>query len=47
MNLMNRITDKEGWEWKIHDEKIVATWKTEALAAAGVDISERMVDWVS
>ena len=46
MELMNRITDKPGWEKKAFDESITKKWKSEALAAPGVDISERMVNWV-
>ena len=44
---MNRLTDKPGWEKKIFDKNIVAKWKNEALSAPGVDISEKMVEWVS
>ena len=47
MEFMNRLTDKTGWETKVFDEALVAKWKAEALEAADVDISEKMVDWVS
>ena len=46
MEFMNRITDKPGWEKKAFDENVTKKWKSEALAAPGVDISEKMVDWV-
>ena len=46
MELMNRVTDKPGWEKKAFDENMTQKWKSEALAAPGVDISEKMVDWV-
>ena len=47
MEFMNRLTDKMGWETKVFDEALVAKWKVEALEAADVDISEKMVDWAS
>ena len=47
MELMNRLTDKTGWETKVFDEEIVAKWKAEAIGAPEIDISENMVDWVS
>ena len=46
MTLMNRITDKAGWESKAFDESITMKWKSEALATPGTDISGKMVDWV-
>ena len=47
MELMNRITDKPGWEKEAFDEKMTEKWRSEALATPGADISEKMVDWVS
>lgn len=47
MEFMNRLTDKLGWETKVFDEALVAKWKTEALEALGIDISDKMVDWAS
>lgn len=47
MNFMNRITDKAGWEKKAYNESITAKWKSEALATPNVDISDKMIDWVS
>lgn len=44
--LMNRMTDKAGWERKILDENIVSRWRSEALAAPDKDISEKMFNWV-
>lgn len=46
MELMNRITDKPEWQKKAFDEDVTEKWKSEALATPGVDISEKMVDWV-
>ena len=46
MDIMNRVTDKRRWEEKIYDDKIVARIKDEAIAAPGVDFSEKMMDWV-
>ena len=46
MEFMNRITDKPGWEKKVFDEIITKKWKSEALSAPSIDISERMVNWV-
>lgn len=47
MDLMNRITDKEGWRSKVLDENIAGRWKTEARSIQEKDVSEKMVDWVS
>ena len=47
MELMDRITDKPGWDTKIFEASIASKWKSEALATPEVDISEKMVDWVS
>ena len=47
IELMNRMTDKKGWELKIHDEEIVGKWKSEALSNSEIAISEKMFDWVS
>ena len=45
--LMNSLTDKEDWHRKVFDDAIASKWKSEALATPGVDMSEKMVDWVS
>ena len=46
MELMNRITDKPGWEKKVFDRSITEKWTSEALAAPSIGITERMVNWV-
>ncbi|TFK66459.1 hypothetical protein BDN72DRAFT_145431 [Pluteus cervinus] len=45
MRLLNAITDKPDWQEKVFDETISNKWKKEALAAPGVDISQKMIDW--
>lgn len=45
MELMNKITDKLDWDRKVFDAKIQSKWRTEVLRS-GVDVSERMFDWV-
>ncbi|KAA8893383.1 hypothetical protein FN846DRAFT_788030 [Sphaerosporella brunnea] len=45
LKLMNRITDKPGWEKKVFDDTIADKWKREALATPGVDIVPSMADW--
>ena len=47
MELMNRLSDKPNWERKVFDEAIATKWRAEALATPDVEISERMVEWVS
>jgi hypothetical protein len=46
MEIMNRITDKVGWEVKVFDEKITQRWRKEAMGIEGRDVSEKMMDWV-
>ena len=46
LDLMNLMTDKPNWEWKIYDINITSKWKKQALAAPGLDVSEEMIDWV-
>lgn len=43
--LMDSITDKPEWDWKIFDEGIIQKWRQEALDG-GMDVSEKMLDWV-
>ncbi|TFK63101.1 hypothetical protein BDN72DRAFT_848026 [Pluteus cervinus] len=45
LRLMNKMTDKIGWEKKVLDPNIAAKWKQEALNTPGADITEAMVDW--
>ena len=45
-NAMDEITDKPNWDMKIIDNSIVQKWRQEALAMEGMDVSERMLDWV-
>lgn len=47
IDFMNRITDKAGWEKKAYNESITAKWRLEAPATPNVDISDKMIDWVS
>jgi len=37
MNVMDRLTDKAGWEKKVFDDVIVGKWKKEALAIPDVE----------
>lgn len=46
MAIMDKITDKTDWDKKIFDEAIVQKWRQEALATEGMDVSEKMLDWV-
>lgn len=34
MQLVNAITDKPGWQRKVHDDTIVARWRAEAAATS-------------
>jgi hypothetical protein len=47
IDLMNKITDKEGWERKVMDDTIAQKWRQEALGAAEMDVSDKMFDWES
>ncbi len=46
IEIMNRITDKVGWDVKVFDEKITQRWRKEAMEVEGRDVSEKMMDWV-
>ena len=46
MAIMDNITDKPDWDEKVFDETIIQNWRQEALATEGMDVSERMLDWV-
>ena len=46
MAIMDKITDKPDWDKKIFDDTIIQKWRQEALATEGMDVSERMFDWV-
>ena len=46
MRLMNQLSDKPDWHQKVFDAEIKARWRQEALAMQGVDVTEKMVDWV-
>ncbi|KAF8885766.1 hypothetical protein BD779DRAFT_1673492 [Infundibulicybe gibba] len=47
LSLMDQLSNKPDWGKKVFDETIASKWKAEALeaSAAGVDITQRMVDW--
>jgi hypothetical protein len=51
MEMMEHITNKDEWERKVFDEKIIAEWRKEALAKELDDgdtyMSEKMFDYVS
>ena len=47
MLIMNLLSDKPDWDRKVFDEAIVKKWRAEALAMDGMDVSEKMLDWVS
>ena len=46
MAIMDKITDKPDWDKKVFDNTIIAKWRQEALATEGMDVSEKMFDWV-
>ncbi len=46
MAIMDKITDKPNWDQKVFDDTIVKKWRQEALATEGMDVSEKMLDWV-
>ena len=46
MAIMDKITDKPDWDRKVFDNTIVQKWRQEALGAEGMDVSEKMLDWV-
>lgn len=46
LEVMNRITDKIGWNVKIFDENITQKWRDEAVGTEGRDVSEKMMDYV-
>ena len=46
MAIMDRITDMPGWDKKVFDNTIIAKWRQEALGTEGMDVSEKMFDWV-
>ena len=44
MAIIDKITDKLDWDSKVFDDTIVQTWRREALATEGMDVSEKMLD---
>ncbi len=46
MAIMDNITDKPDWDKKVFDDSIVQRWRQEALTREGMDVSEKMLDWV-
>ena len=46
MAIMDKITDKPDWDKKVFDDTIVQKWRQEALGTEGMDVSEKMLDWV-
>ena len=46
MAIMNKITDKLDWDKKVFDDGIVRKWRQEALGTQGMDVTEKMLDWV-
>lgn len=46
MAIMDKITDKPDWDKKVFDDTIIQKWRQEALATEGMDMSEKMLDWV-
>ena len=47
MALVDSITAKPAWDSKVFDEGIVRKWRQEALDNDRMDVTERMLDWVS
>lgn len=46
MAIMNKTTIKPDWDQKVFDDTIAHKWRQEALATEGMDVSEKMLDWV-
>ena len=46
MAIMDKITDKPDWDKKVFDNTIILKWRQEALGTEGMDVSEKMFDWV-
>ena len=46
MAIMDKITDKPDWDKKVYDNAIIHKWRQEALGTEGMDVSEKMFDWV-
>ena len=44
--IMDSITDKPDWDKKVFDDVILQKWRQEALGTEGMDVSEKMLDWV-
>ena len=47
LHFMNLITDKPDWDRKFFDQAIIQKWGQEAIDAKGVDVTDRMMDYVS
>ena len=47
MSMMNSITDKPEWDRKVFEDDIVSKWRQEALGTEDMDVTEKMLDWVS
>ena len=46
MAIVDKITDKPDWDKKVFDDIILQKWRQEALTTKGMDVSEKMFDWV-
>lgn len=46
MVIMDKITGKPDWDEKVFDDIIVQKWRQGALAIEGMDVSEKMLDWL-
>ncbi|KAM5469176.1 hypothetical protein MauCBS54593_004528 [Microsporum audouinii] len=46
IQVMNNITDKPDWDMKVFDTSITDRWRKELLEDDGLDVTEKMVDWI-
>jgi len=47
MFIMNSITDKPDWDRKVFDDNVTQKWRQEALDAPDMDVTVKMLDYVS
>lgn len=47
LRLMDTITDKPEWESKVFDNEFIRKWSEEAHNAEGMDVTDKMLDYVS
>jgi hypothetical protein len=47
LQLMNSITEKPEWDRKVFDANLIQKWGQEATDTEGMDVTDRMLDYVS